>query len=111
MTASKAAASAALVEGGTRLDGFADCQVVIETAVEQMNLKKGILAEVETVLQPTAIFASNTSSLSIEELAASAKVPQRVLGMHFFNPVAKMPLVEVRIHHTLGTGILTRFVR
>ena len=67
-----------------------------------MDLKKRVLNEVEAVMSPNAIFATNSSSLSIEELADGARNPQRVIGMHFFNPVSKMPLVEVSRLGVLG---------
>jgi 3-hydroxyacyl-CoA dehydrogenase/enoyl-CoA hydratase/3-hydroxybutyryl-CoA epimerase len=94
MTKADADAKKALVRGGTSMEPFANCGLVIEAAVERMDLKKKILADVEAI-NPNGIFATNTSSLSVEELAKTAKRPQNVLGLHFFNPVAKMPLVEV----------------
>ncbi|KAF0852225.1 mitochondrial enoyl-CoA hydratase / long-chain 3-hydroxyacyl-CoA dehydrogenase [Andalucia godoyi] len=95
MTAAAAAEKRALISSGTAVDGFADCDIVIEAAVERMDLKKKILAEVERVTKESSIFATNTSSLSIAELAEASTRPSRVVGMHFFNPVSKMPLVEV----------------
>jgi 3-hydroxyacyl-CoA dehydrogenase/enoyl-CoA hydratase/3-hydroxybutyryl-CoA epimerase len=83
------------ISGGTSVDGFKDCQLVIEAAVEIMDLKKKILKEIEGVVPPTTIFATNTSSLSIIELSKSSARPANVVGMHFFNPVNLMPLVEV----------------
>eukprot|EP00455_Lapot_gusevi_P041615 TRINITY_DN4847_c0_g2_i1.p1 TRINITY_DN4847_c0_g2~~TRINITY_DN4847_c0_g2_i1.p1 ORF type:complete len:763 (-),score=327.56 TRINITY_DN4847_c0_g2_i1:334-2622(-) len=84
-----------LCTGGTQIEKFADCQILIEAAVEQMPLKKKILAECEAATPDNTIFATNTSSLSITELASSATRPQNVVGLHFFNPVQRMPLVEV----------------
>ncbi|SPQ99078.1 unnamed protein product (mitochondrion) [Plasmodiophora brassicae] len=84
-----------LISAGTSIDGFRDCDVVIEAAVERMDLKQKILADVEDVLSPRAVFATNTSSLSIDTLSNGARRPGQVCGMHFFNPVQRMPLVEV----------------
>ncbi len=81
----------------TTLDyaGFADSDFVIEAVVENMAIKKNILSEVEGKVASNTIIASNTSSLSISEMAFALKNPQRFAGMHFFNPVNRMPLVEV----------------
>lgn len=76
-------------------DGFEHLPIVIEAVVENMDVKKKVLADLEARLSKEAIIASNTSSLSISEMAASLKHPERVVGMHFFNPVPLMPLVEV----------------
>jgi len=75
--------------------GFGRADFVIEAVVERMPVKQSVLKEVEDYLPEDAIFASNTSALSITELQSVAKHPKRVGGMHFFNPVHKMPLVEV----------------
>lgn len=75
--------------------GFADTDVVIEAVVENLGIKQSVLAEYEAVAQPTAIFATNTSTIPITEIAAKAQRPENVVGMHFFNPVDRMPLVEV----------------
>ncbi len=81
----------------TTLDysGFARVDLVVEAVVEKMEVKKKVLQECEEHLRDGAIFASNTSSLSITEMAGVSKRPDKVVGMHFFNPVHKMPLVEV----------------
>lgn len=75
--------------------GFNYLPFVIEAVVEKMEIKKSVIAELDRVLPKDAIIASNTSSLSISEMGNSSKYPERVVGMHFFNPVPKMPLVEV----------------
>eukprot|EP01027_Heterolobosea_sp_BB2_P012190 GEZU01017684.1.p1 GENE.GEZU01017684.1~~GEZU01017684.1.p1 ORF type:complete len:761 (-),score=255.57 GEZU01017684.1:173-2455(-) len=96
------------IKGGTDNAGFADCEVIVEAAVEQMPLKKKILQECEQVMPENAIFATNTSSLSVTELATVSKRPQNVVGMHFFNPVHRMPLVEViRGKHTSDMAVAT----
>ncbi|MBA3496770.1 MAG: fatty acid oxidation complex subunit alpha FadJ [Gemmatimonadales bacterium] len=85
----------ALVSGGTDYRGFGRADLVIEAVFEDLALKRRVLAEVEAVTRPDAIFASNTSTIPIRDIAAEATRPERVLGMHFFSPVEKMPLVEV----------------
>jgi 3-hydroxyacyl-CoA dehydrogenase/enoyl-CoA hydratase/3-hydroxybutyryl-CoA epimerase len=85
----------ALVSGGADYRGFARADLVIEAVFEDVELKRRVLAEVEAVTRPEAIFASNTSTIPIREIAAHAARPDRVLGMHFFSPVEKMPLLEV----------------
>ncbi len=79
----------------TRLEDLADCDVVIEAATENPGVKKEIFAALDRACQPGAILASNTSSIPIVELAAVTKRPTRVVGLHFFNPVPVMQLVEV----------------
>jgi len=74
---------------------FGTVDVVVEAVVENPKIKKAVLAEVEAAVKPGTIIASNTSSISIEELATAMKHPENFLGMHFFNPVHRMPLVEV----------------
>ena len=69
--------------------------LVIETATENLAIKQGIVRDAEARYTPDAVIATNTSALSITEIASAAKAPQRVVGMHFFNPVHKMKLVEV----------------
>eukprot|EP01004_Peranema_trichophorum_P009731 NODE_847_length_2310_cov_210.024691_g721_i0.p1 GENE.NODE_847_length_2310_cov_210.024691_g721_i0~~NODE_847_length_2310_cov_210.024691_g721_i0.p1 ORF type:complete len:542 (-),score=128.62 NODE_847_length_2310_cov_210.024691_g721_i0:232-1857(-) len=85
------------VTGSTSNAGLKDIPVIIEAAVEVMDIKKKMIAELEKdgILNDKVIFATNTSALSVNELANSAKYPENVVGMHFFNPVSKMPLVEV----------------
>jgi len=85
----------ALVSGSTSKAGFADADFVIEAAFEEMTVKQQVFAEVEAVVSPECILATNTSSLSIEEMASQLLHPERVVGFHFFNPVAVMPLLEI----------------
>jgi len=75
--------------------GFNNCDLAIEAVVENMQVKKNILQEIESQIPANAIIASNTSSLSISQMASVLKNPERFVGMHFFNPVNKMPLIEV----------------
>ena len=84
-----------LVTGSTAKDGFADADLVIEAVFEEMSVKKQVWAEVEAVVSPECVLASNTSSLSVTEMAADLQHPERVVGLHFFNPVAVMPLLEI----------------
>jgi 3-hydroxyacyl-CoA dehydrogenase/enoyl-CoA hydratase/carnithine racemase len=85
----------ALVTGSTSKDGFADADFVIEAVFEEMSVKKTVWAEVEAIVSADCVLATNTSSLSITEMAADLKNPERVVGFHFFNPVAVMPLLEI----------------
>jgi 3-hydroxybutyryl-CoA dehydrogenase len=88
-------ATVARIKGTTSMNDFADCDIVIEAAVEEMGLKKGILAELDKICRKDAILASNTSCLSIIDLAMATKRPDKIVGIHFFNPVPVMKLVEV----------------
>ncbi|MBC8645887.1 MAG: enoyl-CoA hydratase/isomerase family protein [Thermoanaerobaculia bacterium] len=100
----------ALISGTLEYTGFARCEVTIEAVVEKLGVKRSVLAEWEAVVPDTAIFASNTSTLPISEIAAGARLPRRVVGMHFFNPVHRMPLVEViRGRHTDDETVATIF--
>ncbi len=85
----------ALIEPTLTYDSFGDVDIVIEAVPEKMKIKKAVLAELEEVLPETAIIASNTSALSISEMASATKRPSKVIGMHFFNPAHVMKLVEV----------------
>jgi len=78
-----------------RTEDLAGCDLVIEAVFEDLALKRKVLSEVEAVVAPDAVFASNTSALPIAQIAAKAKHPERVVGMHYFSPVPKMPLLEV----------------
>jgi len=91
----KARFLASLVSGGTGYEGFADCDLLLEAVFEDVAVKKQVLAELEAVVGDDCIIATNTSALSISDLVAELRRPERVAGMHFFNPVAVMPLLEV----------------
>ena len=84
-----------LLSGTLDYSGFRRCDVTIEAVVEKLAVKRAVLQEWEEAVPRTAIFASNTSTLPITEIAVGAVEPGRVAGMHFFNPVHRMPLVEV----------------
>lgn len=83
------------LKGTTSLEEFKDCDVVIEAIIEQLPVKRELFAALERICKPSAIFASNTSSLTIIEMATATKRPQHFVGLHFFNPVPVMKLVEV----------------
>ncbi len=85
----------ARIQGGTSLESAKDCQLVVEAVTESYELKKQIFTTLDTVTAPNAILASNTSSISITEIAAVTKRPAQVIGMHFMNPVPVMTLVEI----------------
>jgi 3-hydroxyacyl-CoA dehydrogenase/enoyl-CoA hydratase/3-hydroxybutyryl-CoA epimerase len=85
----------ALITGTLAYDGFEEVDLTIEAVVERMPVKQQVLREVEAKVDDTAVLATNTSSLSVGEMAAAVDRPERVVGLHFFNPVHRMPLVEV----------------
>ncbi|MGY5317748.1 3-hydroxyacyl-CoA dehydrogenase NAD-binding domain-containing protein [Neomicrococcus lactis] len=84
-----------LVSGSVSKDVYADADFIIEAVFEELAVKKQVFAEVEAVARPDAILATNTSSLSVTAMGEDLKHPERLVGFHFFNPVAVMPLVEV----------------
>jgi 3-hydroxybutyryl-CoA dehydrogenase len=79
----------------TKLEDLKDCALVVEAATENFDIKKQIFEQLDTITGPDAILSSNTSSISITKIAAVTKRPEKVIGMHFFNPVPLMKLVEV----------------
>lgn len=95
MTADEKAAILGRIVSSADIAAIVDCDIVIEAATENMELKKIIFKELDTVCKKDAILATNTSSLSITEIAAATNRPDQVIGMHFFNPVPVMKLVEV----------------
>ena len=84
-----------IVSGGTGWDVFAGCDLVLEAVFEEMDVKKEVFAELERVVSPECVLATNTSSLSVTDMSSALEHPERVVGMHFFNPVAVLPLVEL----------------
>jgi len=88
-------ALSARLEEATSLEDLADCELVIEAIVERTEAKQRLFQQLETILAERAILASNTSSLSVTEIAAACEHPERVIGFHFFNPVPLMKIVEV----------------
>ncbi|HEV2342841.1 MAG TPA: 3-hydroxyacyl-CoA dehydrogenase NAD-binding domain-containing protein [Actinocrinis sp.] len=99
-----------LVSGSLTKDAFADADFVIEAVFEQLSVKQAVFAEVEAVVRPDCVLATNTSSLSVTEMAAGLAHPERVVGFHFFNPVAVLPLLEiVRAGQTDDATLATAF--
>jgi 3-hydroxybutyryl-CoA dehydrogenase len=88
-------AAVARLETTTELDGLAACDLVIEAIVEELDAKRALFAELERLCRADAVLATNTSALSVTEIAAATSSPERVIGMHYFNPAPLMPLVEV----------------
>ena len=84
-----------LLKGVTSLEELKDCDLVVEAIIEQLPAKRELFSRLDSLCPPHTIFASNTSSLAITEIAAATKRPQRFVGLHFFNPVPVMKLVEV----------------
>src|SRR5256714_7490649 len=84
-----------LLDLTTDLAAFADCDVVIEAIVEELAPKRELFAELDRICRPDTLLATNTSALSVTEIAGSTSTPERVVGMHFFNPAPLMPLVEI----------------
>jgi 3-hydroxyacyl-CoA dehydrogenase/enoyl-CoA hydratase/carnithine racemase len=102
----------ALISGTTDKADFADADWVIEAVFEELGVKQAVFAEIEKHISPTAILATNTSSLSVEAIGSKLEHPERLVGFHFFNPVAVMPLVEVvntpqTDEATLATAMVT----
>src|SRR5262249_28893336 len=79
----------------TDLADFADCDLVVEAIVEELGAKLSLFGELERIVRSDAILATNTSALSVTEIASAVQTPERVVGMHFFNPAPLMPLVEI----------------
>jgi 3-hydroxyacyl-CoA dehydrogenase/enoyl-CoA hydratase/carnithine racemase len=84
-----------LVETATDPAAFADCDLILEAVFEELDVKRRVFAELEAVTRPEVVFATNTSALSVTAMASGLRHPERVVGMHFFNPVALLPLVEL----------------
>jgi 3-hydroxybutyryl-CoA dehydrogenase len=94
----------------TELADLADCEVVIEAAFEDLAVKQQLFRDLEQVVRPDAVLATNTSALSVTEIAAVLERPERAVGMHFFNPAPLMPLVEiVRAERTADEAYETAF--
>ncbi|HVE64040.1 MAG TPA: 3-hydroxyacyl-CoA dehydrogenase NAD-binding domain-containing protein [Mycobacteriales bacterium] len=99
-----------LVTGSLSFDAFADADFVIEAVFEEMKVKQQVFAQVEAAVSDSCILATNTSSLSITEMASQLSHPERVVGFHFFNPVAVLPLLEVvRAERTDDATLATAF--
>jgi 3-hydroxyacyl-CoA dehydrogenase/enoyl-CoA hydratase/carnithine racemase len=106
----KAAKLRGLVTGSVDKAAFADADLVLEAVFEELSVKKQVWAEVEKIVRPDCVLATNTSSLSVTAMAADLAHPERVVGMHFFNPVVLMPLLEiVRAERTDDAALATAF--
>jgi 3-hydroxybutyryl-CoA dehydrogenase len=95
LAADERAAAAGRLRLTTDLDELSECDVVIEAIVEELDAKFALFAELERIVRPGAVLATNTSALSVTQIAAAVSTPERVVGMHFFNPAPLMPLVEI----------------
>jgi 3-hydroxybutyryl-CoA dehydrogenase len=95
ITAEEKAAVMARIKGSTDIAIVADADLIIEAATEDMTQKKELFAELDALCKPSTIIATNTSSLSITEIATATNRPDKIIGMHFFNPVPMMKLVEI----------------
>lgn len=95
MTEADEAAVLGRIQGTTKLEDFGPCDLVIEAAVENLEEKKKVFAALEAICPPHALFASNTSSIPIIAIAAATRRPEQFLGLHFFNPVPVMKLLEI----------------
>lgn len=110
LTASERNLQMARISGGTDYRGFGQCQLVIEAVFEDLALKQKMVSEIQEHCAPDTIFASNTSSLPIAEIARGADAPGRVIGLHYFSPVDKMPLVEVIPHAGTDAEVVSTVV-
>ncbi|NQZ81503.1 MAG: fatty acid oxidation complex subunit alpha FadJ [Colwellia sp.] len=99
-----------LITGTVDYSGFEDIDIVIEAVFEDLKLKQQMIADVEQHCKETTIFASNTSSLPIGQIAANAKRPENVIGLHYFSPVDKMPLAEIIAHSTTSEQTISSTV-
>lgn len=95
LTAEKRAETLGRLQGTTKFEDLADCDIIIEAITENLQIKRETYATIDKIVKPPAIFASNTSSLVITEMMTATKRVDRFIGMHFFNPVPLMKLVEV----------------
>jgi len=101
----------ALVTGTTDKSLYKDCDFVIEAVFEEVGVKQSVFAEIEAIVAEDTILATNTSSLSVEEIGSKLAHPERLVGFHFFNPVAVMPLIEiVKTPQTSEAALSTAFV-
>ena len=92
---SKARFLASIVEAGDGIDSHAGCDLVLEAVFEELDVKRAVFAALEKIVSPECLLVTNTSALSVTAMADGLEHPERVVGLHFFNPVAVLPLVEV----------------
>lgn len=98
------------ITGGTNYDGFESTDIAIEAVFEDLKLKQSMVADIESHCNENTVFASNTSSLPISQIAENAKRPENVIGLHYFSPVEKMPLVEIIPHEKTSKETISRVV-
>jgi 3-hydroxyacyl-CoA dehydrogenase/enoyl-CoA hydratase/3-hydroxybutyryl-CoA epimerase len=110
MTKSQMQKQLGLLTGSVDYTGFADTDVIIEAVFENLALKQKMVADVEANCNENTIFASNTSSIPIGQIAAKAKRPEQVIGLHYFSPVDKMPLAEVIAHESCSAQTISTTV-
>jgi 3-hydroxyacyl-CoA dehydrogenase/enoyl-CoA hydratase/3-hydroxybutyryl-CoA epimerase len=101
----------ALLSGSTDYSGFTRADLVIEAVFEELGVKRTVVAELEAEVAPDAIIATNTSTIPISRIADGARHPERIIGMHFFSPVEKMPLLEVIPHESTSPSAIVTAVR
>jgi 3-hydroxyacyl-CoA dehydrogenase/enoyl-CoA hydratase/3-hydroxybutyryl-CoA epimerase len=99
------------IEPTLTLEGMKSADLVIEAVVENMDLKKKVFAELEEYVRPDSILTSNTSSLSVQEMSKALQRPERFAGLHFFNPVNKMPLVEIITHDKVDPKTIQTLIK
>lgn len=99
------------IEPTLNFESFKSADLVVEAVVENMDIKKKVFAEVEAFVKPDCLLTSNTSSLSVEEMSKALKDPARFAGLHFFNPVNKMPLVEIITHERVSKETIDTLVK
>jgi 3-hydroxybutyryl-CoA dehydrogenase len=110
LTADERDAALARLTLTTELSDLADCDLIIEAIVEELEPKRVLFAELDRITRPTAVLATNTSALSVSEIADATTHPERVVGMHFFNPAPVLPLVEiVRAQHSSDDAVRIAF--
>ena len=95
LTTEERDAAWARIKGTTEMQDLAQIDLAVEAAIENLELKKGIFEELDRITRPEVILASNTSSLAVTEMASKTRRPDKVIGLHFFNPVPVMPLLEM----------------
>ena len=104
----QAAFGIGLISSTANYQGFSNADLIIEAVMEDMNIKKSVFRELDSIAKPDAVLASNTSCLSVSQMSEGVKDKSRVLGIHFFNPVHRMPLIEIiRTPQTSGAAIAT----
>lgn len=110
MSINEASQRFANITGTTNYQGFKRCELVIEAVFESLDLKQQMVADIERTCGGNAIFASNTSSIPITEIAKKAKHPEKIIGLHYFSPVEKMPLLEIIITDKTSPDVIATSV-